>query len=119
MADEQRVPWTLRRSQVEEISLRHERDGISYEQLAAEAGVSLVRLYGWNRRLRRERRDLLRRGKVEPKRKGFVEVKSTVARTSAPNGGGIELVLASGLRIRVERDFEEATLKRLLLLLGA
>ena len=118
MAEGRPVPWTLRRPQVEELVRRFEREGISYRQLAAEAGMPVMSLYNWNRRLRREKRGRERRDEVRPERKGFVEVKSAVALPRAPRDGVVELVLASGLRIRVERNFEEATLKRLLLMLG-
>jgi hypothetical protein len=118
MAEGRPASWATRRSQVEELVLRHEREGIPYKRLASESGLPITTLYSWNRRLRLEKRGLGRQGELLAERKGFVEVKSAAAVPKVPNDGGIELLLASGLRIRVERDFEEATLKRLLLALG-
>jgi hypothetical protein len=48
-----------------------------------------------------------------------VELKAASGVQDAAPGGGVELVLTSGLRIRVEASFHEPTLKRLLMTLGA
>lgn len=115
MARGPRVAWSQRRAQVGELLKRHELLKVSFKQLALEAGFPLPTLYSWIQRLRREGDESeVVNGDPGPR---FVELAASGQREE--RGGGIELVLATGVRIRVEPSFHEATLKRLLLLLGA
>ena len=116
MADGRRMDWSLRRAQVEELVLRHERDGVAYKQLAIELKLPLPTLYAWTQRLKRERAEPS--ASASASRAGFVELQA--AGGAHDSGfGGVELVLTSGLRIRLDASFHESTLKRLLMTLGA
>jgi hypothetical protein len=117
MADGKRVDWSVRRSQVEELVQRHERERVTYKQLAIDAGLQLPTLYGWIQRLAREQ--AASSPSASALRPSFVELKAAGGVHDSGLGGGVELVLPSGLRIRVDASFHEPTLKRLLMTLGA
>lgn len=119
MADAKRVEWAERRAQVAELVRRHEQEKVAFKQLAAEAGMQLPTLYAWAQRLRREQ--VPSDGPSAPPtraRPGFVELAGTGSERDARAGSGLEVVLASGLRIRVAASFEATTLRRLLVALG-
>lgn len=77
-----------------------EKSGESVTGYCARRGLSRWTLYEWRRRLRAERA------------RSFVPI-TVVARASAPAtapGAGVEVVLASGRRLRLERGFDPGTL---------
>ena len=115
MARGPRIAWSERRAQVDELLKRHELGKVSFKQLAHEAGYPLPTLYSWIQRLRREGEEsAVANGDSRPR---FVEL--AAAGNGEDSGGGIELVLASGMRVQLASSFDGATLKRLLLLLSA
>jgi len=81
-----------------------EREGLTYRELSGQTGISQASLYGWARRLREE-------SKAAQGRQGFVELRVC---ERAAGAGAIEVFLASGRRLRVERGFDGETLGRLL-----
>jgi transposase-like protein len=119
MAHGKRVDWSTRRAQVEELVLRHERERITYQQLATEAGLKLPTLYTWIQRLRREKAAPSAPSAVAGSRSSFIELNAAGGVGDSDLRGGVELVLPSGLRIRVDANFHEAMLQRLLATLGA
>lgn len=123
MARASRTEWTKR---VE----RWKDSGLSAREFAAETGINASSLNSWSWRLRAEER----RGQEAPMEiadaltgasaAGFVElpmasVSRGVAHSSACSADQLELVLASGVRIRVPMGFDEATLKRVVDVLGS
>ena len=98
-----------------ELMRRHDVDGMSYRELAASSGIKAPTLYGWIQRLRRE----ASAGGAVRIAAGFVELAAASRSTPIPCDSGIELVLASGMRVQLASSFDGATLKRLLLLLSA
>ena len=110
MADRMRaVSWSQRRARVEELIARHEREKVSFKQIAAESGIVLPTLYSWIQRLRREQCTTTTRS-VQP---GFVELGAAEV-GGDEHSSGVELVLPSGLRVRLDASFHQPTLKRLL-----
>jgi hypothetical protein len=82
---------------------RRERLGLTYRQLSDETGIPANTLAHWARRLRREAR-----GDARPRRgrAAFVEL------VAGPRASGIELVLRGDRRLRIEADFDEDLLAR-------
>jgi transposase-like protein len=118
MAYGKRVDWSTRRAQVEELVMRHERERITYKQLATESGLQLPTLYAWTRRLQRETAASAPSA-VPGSRSSFIELNAAVGMHDSDLRGGVELVMPAGLRIRIDANFHEATVKRLLAMLGA
>jgi len=102
--------WSERRARVAELLARHEREQVTFKQLAIEAGIVLPTLYAWVQRLRREQR-----GPVAGSARDFVELEAS---DGVRDASGIEIVLRSGLRVCIDADFHEPTLKRLLFVLA-
>jgi transposase-like protein len=92
---------------------------VTYKQLATESGLQLPTLYAWIQRLQREKSAPSSPSAMPGQRSSFVELKTTGGGRDSALGGGVEIVLASGLRVRVEAGFHEATLTRVLATLGA
>lgn len=90
----------------------HEGSELSLAAFAREKGIAPYRLYDARRRsrLQRRKRDLLDRD-------AFAEVR--VKDATDPASAALELTLPSGYAIRLARDFDEVTLRRLLGVLGS
>jgi transposase-like protein len=119
MADGRRVKWSTRRGQVQELVLRHDRDGITYKQIARESGLPLPTLYAWIQRLQREQSVASSAAAMSGERSRFIELSAAGGVHGSDHQGGIEVVMPSGVRVRVDANFHEPTLKRLLATLGA
>lgn len=95
---------TPRREQIRRLLERREREGLTYTELARESGLSAGTLSWWSWRLRR--------GKRGHKGRNFVELVPP-ERADGGAGGEFEVVLRSGRRISLSREFDEAALVRL------
>jgi hypothetical protein len=123
MARESREVWAKR---VE----RWRESGLSSEQFAAETGINAGNLRAWTYRLKAEqRRSEEKRSPVETQALTWVEVsapagsaatKSESLRAPVPSAATekLELVLASGMRVRVPASFDAEALRRLLAVVG-
>jgi len=118
MTRRKRVAWCERRLRVAELVAQHERDGRSYRELALAADLPLPAIYVWLKRLRREQAgDGARRRRG---RTGFVELASVGTEPGRDDDRDeLEVVVRSGLRIRVGARFDAVALQRLLTTLGA
>jgi hypothetical protein len=98
-----RPRWTEREARAALAVLERSRKPVSV--FAAEHGLDAQRLYSWRRRL----------GGAEPTTFQEVIVRPS-AEVSAGDGAGasFEIVLASGVVVRVPASFEAAALERLL-----
>jgi transposase-like protein len=95
--------------------------GLTVREYAREIGVNVHTLAGWRWRLQREAVESPSSAAAKPP---FVEVKTvaTTVPSAAPaasavtssSGGVFEVVLGSGLRIRVPSPFDAAALRALL-----
>lgn len=86
------------------------RSGWTLTAYARSVGMSFQRLHRWRRKLGGTR------GRTGT---GFVPVRIVEAEEEASGGeAGFELVSRSGLRLRLEREFDEAGLERLLRVMG-
>lgn len=117
MARRRRVAWSERRVQVADLVARHERDGRSYRELALAAGLPLPTVYVWLKRLRCEQ--VNGAGRSNAGRSSFVELASVATEPARRDGDDFEVVVPSGLRIRVGARFDAVALRRLLATLGA
>lgn len=109
MAERARVPWSVRREQVAELMSRHEREGRPVRELAREAGLPVAAIYGWLKRFRQE----TARDAVADHGAGFVELVAESSADSASTVCMAEIVLGSGLRIRVGEHFDANAVRRL------
>jgi transposase-like protein len=97
-----RLRWTEQEARTALAALQ--RSGKTVSVFAAEQGLDPQRLYSWRRRL----------GKAEPTRFQEVIVRPA-ARISVTDGEApFEVVLASGVIVRVPMSFNAAALERLL-----
>lgn len=90
---------------MEHLLALREREGLTYAEAARRGKVSRGTLAWWNWRLRHDG------SRGETGSSGFVEVE--VVEDATPIDSGIELVLGAH-RVRLARDFDEPTLRRLL-----
>jgi transcriptional regulator with XRE-family HTH domain len=81
---------------------------LTFKQLAVQSGIPIHVLHH-----RAHRDDHAAQVKAN-EAAGFVELVPVPAEGLASHPSGIELLLERGLRVRLERDFDEATLARLL-----
>jgi hypothetical protein len=100
---------------------RWRESGLSAKEYATEIGVNANSLQHWGWRLgsngeEREASEGERREAPEQERLEFVEV---VNRRAAAGAEPLEVVLKSGATVRVPRNFDEDSLRRLLTVLGA
>lgn len=95
---------TPRREEIRRLLERREREGLSYNELAEECGLSPKTLSWWSWRLRRDRRGRRNRSFVELVPSGH---------TDRRVGEEFDVLLRSGRRISLSRDFDEETLVRL------
>jgi transposase-like protein len=103
-----RLRWTEQDARVALAAL--ERSGKSVSIFAAEHGVDPQRLYAWRRRL----------GGAEPTTFQELIVRTPEAGSVRDGEGALfEIVLSSGIVVRVPSSFEPATLGRLLEVLAA
>lgn len=114
MARESKDVWAKR---VE----RWRDSGLSATEFAAEIGVNENSLRHWGWRMKAERRE--RESKPAPKVEAlaFVEIAGPPREPEPPppsSAPAIELVLASGLVVRVPARFEAEALRRLLAVVG-
>jgi transposase-like protein len=101
-----RSRWTEQEARVALAAL--ERSGKSVGLFAAEHGLAPQRLYSWRRRL-----DAL--GEAEPTTFQELVVRpSPRASAGESDGARLEIVLASGVVVRVPPSFDAAVLRRLL-----
>lgn len=91
---------------MERLLALREREGLTYREAARRGGVSAGSLAWWSWRLRQPRRESPRR-----RRSGFVEIDVVEDGTGAEDAG-LE-ILVGAHRVRVGRDFDAATLQRL------
>lgn len=98
-----RDKWTKR---VEE----WKRSGLPVERFAARAGINPKSLSWWRWQLasKRQRRSRVRRAAAPITPLTFVEVKGS------ESVGGLEVILSSGVCVRVPVDFDSVVLGRLL-----
>ncbi len=95
---------------------RYRRTGDTIRVFCEREGISQCSFYRWRKRLKENESA----GKTEEgdRRKTFVPVKVVDRRNrkdeSNGRGSGVELVLAGGRSIRVMRDFDEETFRRVL-----
>lgn len=92
-----------RREEVRRLLALRDREGLTYAELASRTGESPNALSWWAWRLRRETQD--RRSER------FVEVEM-VDDNEGGRDAGLELLLIGGGRVRVERGFDEESLRR-------
>jgi transposase-like protein len=85
-----------------------EREGVALARLASEHGLSPKRLYWWRRRLEGRARSTEPDGHFVP-----VRVVPGAAPVAAAESG-VAVETASGHRIHVARDFDAATLTRVI-----
>ncbi len=97
------------REEIRKILAIREREGLSYEEMAARVGVSRRTLSWWSWRERRETRE---GDGADPARR-FAELIPEVATA----GDRIELVTPTGVTIRLPSSADDATLERLLSML--
>ncbi len=90
-------------SEIPRLLAEHEDSGISLAAFARQKGIEAYRLYDARRRARKQ---------GGAKAAAFSEVRIVDTRASAAQP--IELLLPSGLTVRVHRDFDEVGLRRLL-----
>ena len=81
---------------------------LTFNQLAEQSGVPVHVLHH-----RAHQDDHVARA-LAAEGAGFVEVVPTTEEGADANSSGVELLLSRGLRVRLERDFDGATLARLL-----
>ena len=96
---------STRQEWVELLALREESEK-SLKAFCEEFGVAVHQFYYWRKRLREEPKTQGRRGE-------FVEVELAEVEDSDGGDSGLALDLKH-LNLRVERDFDEATLRRVL-----
>ncbi len=89
---------------------RWSSSGLSARDFASREGVSKERLFFWKRRLRKS-------VAVAVAGVSFAKVAIQASRVS-PVGEALELVTRSGHTVRVRAHFDEAALRRLLIVLG-
>ena len=104
---------TQRRSDKERFwrrMIRHWRSsGLSARAFCVEQGLAEASFYGWRRTIAQRDAEALR----------FVPVHVVAEQQplAGDKGGGLELVLPQGRRLRIEPSFDAPTLQRLLALL--
>ena len=86
-----------------------EASGMSVRAYARHTGLHPHTLWGWKRRLE---------GTAAPNFVSVVVKQPVDDGNSASSGGTVEVVLKSGHVLRVRSDFDEATLARLLRVIG-
>ena len=100
-------PRDLRKEQEWRRWLRNwQRSGLSVSAFCRRHGLAEGRFYAW-------RRILARRDAEQP---SFVPVQ-VITENGFPQDGALEVVLASGRRLRVSRGFDVATLRQVLAVL--
>jgi transposase len=95
---------------------RWRASGLKSKEFAAREGINCRSLVWWDSEFRR-RGALANTSSTESKRPAFVPVATKT--TKGAVGASIELVLASGHRLRVDKGFDAETLRRLLAVVGA
>src|SRR5262245_7294439 len=108
-----RESWEVWAKRIE----RWKDSGLTAAEFAAEMGINQRRLTFWKWQLGAGARRDERRAKPAPARADFVEVVAPIVAVEAPEP--LEVVLADGLRIRVPARFDEASLRRVVAMLGA
>lgn len=113
MARESREVW---RKRVE----RWGDSGLTAQQFADEIGVNVHTLSHWKWLLAQEaRRESAPTPSAQPVFVELVEPKPSLSSTTAPCHEPFEVVLVSGLRVRVPAAFDAVALRRLVDALGA
>jgi transposase-like protein len=98
-----RPRWTEQEARAALVALERSRKPVSV--FAAEHGFDPQRLYSWRRRL----------GKAEPTTFRELTVRPSAAASLSPSAGAaFEIVLGSGVVVRVPGSFDAAGLERLL-----
>ena len=115
MAERARVPWSVRREQVADLRSRHERSGRPVRELARDAGLPVAAIYGWLKRLRQETLG----DTAADRGAGFVEFVADSSMSVPSTGWMAEVVLNSGLRIRVGERFDSDAVRRLVAALSS
>jgi transposase-like protein len=92
--------------------------GLSVAEYARREGISEKRLYSWRSRLAARRpSDVRGHGSAKPRAPAFVPAvvvdRSIRAAPARDTATGVDVVLRSGLRLRIGADFDAATLVRL------
>jgi transposase-like protein len=90
------------------------RSGVSVATFAAKIGVSAPTIYSWKRRLELRQDSDLSGAPLPPSMVRVIATGAPAARVDA----GISIISSCGLSCRVERDFDEETLYRVLQLLA-
>ncbi len=115
MAKRARVPWSVRRERVVALRSRHERSGRPVRELARDAGLPVAAIYGWLKRLRQE----TSRDAAADRGAGFVELVTDSSMSAPSTGCMAEIVLESGVRIRVGEHFDTDAVRRLVVALSS
>ena len=108
-----RVAAQERRELVARLMTEREATGETWRSIAARTGINYATLTGWAWRLRRERRDPER---IPTNRPQFIELVTTDDRSQT---GTFELFLRCDRRVRIDAEFDEAALARLVRVLEA
>jgi hypothetical protein len=85
--------------------------GLGAREFATREGLRPERLSFWKRRLRAS-------SAMAVAGVSFAKVTVAPSRAESTTGGSLELVTRSGHTVRLRADFDEATLRRLLTVLG-
>ena len=108
-----RVAAQERRELVARLMSEREATGETWRSIAARTGINYATLTGWAWRLRREGREL---EGISTNRAQFIELVTTDERSPAST---FELLLRCDRRVRVDAQFDEAALARLVRVLEA
>jgi hypothetical protein len=98
---EEGAPASAKADQWREVLAAHGRSGLSVKQFCQERGITQWAFYAWRKRLREEgtvRFALVERGRVRPE----------------PAAVGLELILTTGVRLRIGAGVDGATLRTVL-----
>jgi len=101
----------MTRSDRDRVLARWSRSGLSAAEFAPSVGVSPSTLYSWRHKARSS---ALGDGPEESSRSspGFFELVSATGLAADHRESGLTLELPRGVTLRIDRDFETATLRR-------
>ena len=102
------------RAEIEAQLARKEAEGLTYDQLSAVSGIPASTLARWGMWIGRERRQAAAASQAGSRR--FVEVVVPPSESAVERDpkSGIERLVGGTHRIAIERNFDEATLRRLI-----
>jgi transposase len=96
------------------------QSGLSYADFAAKEGISAGTLRWWKGRLRKSNRQQQPQQRIQAGRSRTAAVSPVtfVEMAALSRGEQLEIVLPTGVRVRVPIDFDAVALGRLLVVLG-